>query len=121
MITEKQIEKSIIKFFDVDNTIKEWGKIKKHSNVCWEYFKYDEALRKYHFFSQPFFYMVEQGLITAKNLPFRKHIMNYNFKRLIICENKNTGISILKRNGVDEISIDIEKITINNKEFYIVY
>jgi hypothetical protein len=37
MITKKQIEKSIVDFLKVENNITKWGRIKKHSNVCWEY------------------------------------------------------------------------------------
>ena len=121
MLTEKKIEKAITKHFNVENTILKLGKIKQHSNVCWEYVKNDVDMTIHRFLSAQFINLVEQGKITSKNLPFKNSIMNYDFKRVVICENKKTGFNLLKRYNVDEINIDIEKIIIDNDEFYIIY
>lgn len=119
MITEKQIEKSIVDFFKVENNITKWGRIKKHSNVCWEYFKYDESITHYNILMTAFRQLIYESKITEKSLPFRKNIMNFSFKRLIICENKQTGINLLKRYNEDLCNFDLETVNINNKEYYI--
>lgn len=119
MITEKQIEKAITSFFKVENNIDKWGRIKKHSNICWEYYKYDESLQLYKFLMMPYYSLIEQGKVNYKNLPFRNHIMDIGFKRLVICENKESGINLMKRYNTE--NFDIEKIKINKIEYYILY
>ena len=117
MITEKQINNAIIKFFNVENNINEWGRIKKHSNVCWEYFKYDESITQYNLLMIPFRQLISEKKITEKSFPFRKSIMNFLFKRIIICENKQTGINLLKRYNEDLNNFDMETIKINDKDY----
>lgn len=121
MLTEKQINKSIVKFFNVEDNIDKWGKIKKHSNVCWEYYKYDESINTYKMFMTIFLPYLEQKKLTEKSLPFLKNIMNYSFKRLVICENKDTGINLMKRYNMDLMGIDVEYITINKKQYYLIW
>ena len=121
MLTEKSINKGIVNFFKVEDNIDKWGKIKKHSNVCWEYYKYDESLSTYKMLMTIFLPYFQQKKLTEASLPFRKNIMNYQFKRLVICENKDTGINLMKRYNMDLFNMDIEYITIDKKQYYIIW
>jgi hypothetical protein len=121
MLTEKKIENAIIKFFNVEKTILALGSIKRHSNICWEYVKNDEDIALCGEVYLRMTKLMNEGKIQEKSLPFRKSIMGYSFKRLIICKNRDAGVNLLKRYGVNEIGIDMESVKIDGEVYYLIY
>ena len=121
MLTEKNFEKAITKCFNVENTIYSLGTIKKHSNVCWEYVKNNEDIISCNTIFSQCLMLLNNGKMTEKSLPFSKSIMGYNFNKLVICKNKDTGVNLLKRYGADEHSIDIEMVKIDGEDYYLIY
>ena len=125
-LTKNDVIKAIKKNFKINDNLEEYGSLIKDSNICWYYKKDDIMLSAHNALMLCWAKSFIDGGTTIENIPGKNSIMGYNCRYIAICKNFNTGKNLLIRNGIDKNRFDlglveIDKVKIDNEEYYIIW